>query len=193
MAYLKPQSPLRHKDGDYFYPLTTIDQVITEDGTRLNVLNYMSVDNDGAIEGEPNPVNADTLGGYSVEEILKYTSALENKLSMELLWENAAPESDFVEQTIPLNLSEYNCVAIYSRGPYIMQFVFKGLASSLVGLVHEISTSNYVACRSRSVSASDTGIKFGSGVEKKLTEKVITTLDSGVKPIYIYGVKGVSV
>lgn len=36
MAYLKPQSPLQHKDGDYFYPLTTADQVIMEDGSRLN-------------------------------------------------------------------------------------------------------------------------------------------------------------
>ena len=37
MAYLKPQSPLQHKDGDYFYPLTTVDQVILEDGSRLNI------------------------------------------------------------------------------------------------------------------------------------------------------------
>lgn len=36
MAYLKPQSPLRHKDGDYFYPLTTADQVVMPDGSRLN-------------------------------------------------------------------------------------------------------------------------------------------------------------
>ena len=36
-TYLKPQSPLYHKAEDaYFYPLTTVDQVILEDGTRLN-------------------------------------------------------------------------------------------------------------------------------------------------------------
>ena len=35
--YLKPQSPLYHKEEDsYFYPLTTVDQVIMEDGSRLN-------------------------------------------------------------------------------------------------------------------------------------------------------------
>lgn len=35
--YLKPQSPLYHKEKDnYFYPLTTVDQVIMEDGSRLN-------------------------------------------------------------------------------------------------------------------------------------------------------------
>lgn len=37
MAYLKPQSPLQDKkSGNYFYPLTTVDQVIMEDGSRLN-------------------------------------------------------------------------------------------------------------------------------------------------------------
>ena len=36
MAYLKPQSPLQYKDGDYFYPLTTADQVVMKDGSRLN-------------------------------------------------------------------------------------------------------------------------------------------------------------
>ena len=33
--YLKPQSPLQ-KGEDYVYPLTTADQVIMNDGTRLN-------------------------------------------------------------------------------------------------------------------------------------------------------------
>lgn len=36
-AYLKPQSPLYHKTEDaYFYPLTTSDQIIMSDGSRLN-------------------------------------------------------------------------------------------------------------------------------------------------------------
>ena len=70
MAYLKPQSPLQHKSGDYFYPLTTADQVVMDDGSRLNTLNYISIDNEDIIEGEANPVNADTLGGYSAEYFL---------------------------------------------------------------------------------------------------------------------------
>jgi hypothetical protein len=68
MAYLKPQSPLRHKSGDYFYPLTTADQVVMDDGSRLNTLNYISINNENAIEGEVNPVNADTLGGHSASD-----------------------------------------------------------------------------------------------------------------------------
>lgn len=35
--FLKPQSPLRYEEK-YFYPLTTVDQVITDNNARLNVL-----------------------------------------------------------------------------------------------------------------------------------------------------------
>ena len=36
MAYLKPQTPLKDlNSGDYFYPLTTIDQVQRSDGSRV--------------------------------------------------------------------------------------------------------------------------------------------------------------
>lgn len=34
MAYLKPQSPLKNGE-DHIYPLTTIDQIIMDDGSRL--------------------------------------------------------------------------------------------------------------------------------------------------------------
>lgn len=35
--FLKPQSPMKHSTSDeYFYPLTTVDQVIMPDGSRLN-------------------------------------------------------------------------------------------------------------------------------------------------------------
>lgn len=38
--FLKPQSPLQHSNGSYIYPLTTADQVILEDGTRLNSIDF---------------------------------------------------------------------------------------------------------------------------------------------------------
>ena len=75
MSYIKPQTPLQHKDGDYFYPLTTIDQVIMEDGiTRLNGADLVSVNTDGAPEGETVKVNADTLGGYPASEYIRSVS-----------------------------------------------------------------------------------------------------------------------
>lgn len=69
MSYLKPQTPLQHKDGDYFYPLTTIDQVIMEDGiTRLNGADLVSINADDAPEGTTVKINADTLGGKLPQE-----------------------------------------------------------------------------------------------------------------------------
>lgn len=62
--FLKPQSPLQHKDGAYIYPLTTADQVILEDNSRLNTafenLVYVSEENQ---ETAIVPLNADTLNG----------------------------------------------------------------------------------------------------------------------------------
>lgn len=56
MAYLKPQTPLKDlNSGDYFYPLTTIDQIITgtsrlsaflsEDSSNHNLLNLSNIGN----------------------------------------------------------------------------------------------------------------------------------------------------
>lgn len=68
--YLKPQSPLQHKDGDYFYPLTTIDQIITKDNTRLNA-ELINVDFSNAIENGNEAIitNADKLDGKTLDEI----------------------------------------------------------------------------------------------------------------------------
>ena len=77
--FLKPQSPLQHKDGAYVYPLTTADQVLLDDNTRLNAVlddintkidnmdfgdisiegldNMVQINLDGAVEGKPqNPL-----------------------------------------------------------------------------------------------------------------------------------------
>ena len=72
MAYLKPQSPLQDKtSGDYFYPLTTADQILMDDGSRLSGAGLLTVDKYGADEGEAATVNADTLGGYNAEEYVR--------------------------------------------------------------------------------------------------------------------------
>lgn len=74
--YLKPQFPLKHKDGDYFYPLTTADQVIMEDGTRLSAQKQqqqgLNIDLSGAIRyGEVNYVlSADKLSGHTIDEFV---------------------------------------------------------------------------------------------------------------------------
>lgn len=39
MAFIKPQNPLKDvQTGNYIYPLTTVDQVVLENGERLNTI-----------------------------------------------------------------------------------------------------------------------------------------------------------
>ena len=78
-SYLKPQSPLYHKKEDaYFYPMTTVDQVVLENGNRLNteLSKYLMIDVESSNEAEPNGVNADTLGGYAADEYMRKSQSL---------------------------------------------------------------------------------------------------------------------
>ena len=83
--YLKPQSPLQI-GSNFIYPLTTADQVLLKDGSRLNAKVVMA-SLEGADDGEDyNPeevlVNAETLGGKPASDyMLKVdTAANSNKL-----------------------------------------------------------------------------------------------------------------
>ena len=209
MSYLKPQTPLQHKDGDYFYPLTTIDQVIMEDGiTRLNGADLVSVNTDGAPEGEIVKVNADTLGGYSADNFIKNTeeinadtlggisadefaklSDLENVsagMTMELLWENASPSSEFAAQTIPLDLSEYKILRINcSSIGYCEQNVGKSL-DICVFMCPEGET----LFATRRCKTTITGVTFSEC--REAWDNIINsfTVNNGLlRPYAIYGIK----
>lgn len=70
--FLKPQSPLQHKDGAFIYPLTTADQVILEDNNRLNfALEHLVYVDEEHQESAVASLDADTLGGHPVEDFLR--------------------------------------------------------------------------------------------------------------------------
>lgn len=92
MVYLKPQSPLkRNKSNDYFYPITTMDQIIVDENSRLNdysiistreinvVLstdNWIANSNSYSQTIKINDLNED----YNVDVKIAYTSDLEKDL-----------------------------------------------------------------------------------------------------------------
>lgn len=80
MEFVKPQSPLLDKkSGKYFYPLTTIDQIIMDDNeTRLNA-EIVVVDKENANIGDATPINAHTLGGFPSEDYVKKIDLLNEK------------------------------------------------------------------------------------------------------------------
>jgi len=92
-TYLKPQTPLYSKKNDaYIYPLTTSDQIIMPDGSRLT----------------PDKLEAMILETATPDAI--------GALSMELLWENASPTSEVGAFNIyDLNISEYRSLKIIFR------------------------------------------------------------------------------
>lgn len=67
MAYLKPQSPIQYKE-DHIYPLTTVDQVIVNDGQRLSSVGVYLDQPDEGEETTVSGINADTLGGIAADD-----------------------------------------------------------------------------------------------------------------------------
>ena len=95
--YLKPQSPLQNRNEDYFYPLTTVDQIIIDE-KRLTDYSILSDQEISAVllEADWVEVNGqyeqsiiiDSLTeNYTVDVKLAYTDNYEENL---LIHENAA-------------------------------------------------------------------------------------------------------
>lgn len=135
--YLKPQSPLHSKENDaYFYPLTTSDQVILPDGSRLN---------------------QDKLEAMILETA---TPDAIGALSMELLWENASPTSEFAAQTIALDLHGASCFVIEIKNNTSGNTFMYKLCKA--GSYADINVSLAVADTAQRYSISNRTVFFGT-------------------------------
>ena len=73
MAYKKPQDPLTN-NGFGIYPLTTADQVILSDGSRLEkngAINLVTLPTTEEMPGEAPTINAGTFGGMTVSQFVE--------------------------------------------------------------------------------------------------------------------------
>ena len=73
MAYKKPQDPLTN-NGFGIYPLTTADQVILSDGSRLEkngVVDLVTLPTTEETPGEAPMINAGTFGGMTVSQFVE--------------------------------------------------------------------------------------------------------------------------
>lgn len=228
MSYLKPQTPLQHKDGDYFYPLTTIDQIIMEDGvTRLNGADLVSVNTDGAPEGETAGINADTLGGYAADAYIRQDSSkallsvnlneivngtasptnadmlgnvpaeeyaklsdLDDATSMELLWENASPTSEFSPQKISLNIEDGDLLYIIPILRTDANAIFPGTLAKLgeEGYITLVYTEIFI----RVFSVATDGVNFGGTYYIPTLGNPTLAHNDYAIPFRIYRIKEVS-
>lgn len=79
MAYYKPQSPIK-KGEDYIYPLTTVDQIVLDDGTRLSE-RYVTANLTDMEAGMAPFTDADTLGGVLASEYALKADVADNYVS----------------------------------------------------------------------------------------------------------------
>lgn len=110
----------------------------------------------------------------------------------ELLWENASPTSAYGEQTVSLDLSGYQMIAIVlNRGTgdatKNTTLVFVGSSSKCI--VYQVANGLYPASRNATVST--TGVAFSSGFENG-NSTAAGVSNSVAIPYQIYGIKGVN-
>lgn len=134
--------------------------------------------------------NADTLGGYLPEHYAKASDLndIELGITMVKLWENASPTSEFVEQTISLDLSEFDMVEIfYKRASSANEWHSAKIKVGTYGSL--FAMTNYRS--QRTVTVNTTGIVFAAGRQANISES-LTENNVAAVPVAIYGIKGVS-
>ena len=98
-----------------------------------------------------------------IENVDGLNTTLQNKVEIELLWENAAPTSSFAGQTISLDLSEYNFVLVE-----ILQTISGDLQPDVIvpvtNLVNREVITNHLVdlgrMATRGFAASTSAVKF---------------------------------
>lgn len=115
----------------------------------------------------------------------------------ELLWTNASPTSSFAAQTIAVDVSGYDMMAVLvssSSNDYMYTF-FAAVGMSII-MNRAVPTSNTSAklfVTSRNIeSANANGISF-SACQQSTVGTAATAANVELVPRYIYGIKGVTV
>ena len=214
MSILKPNIPLKYVKPDGTtqseYPLTSIDQVIDEDGIHRLNQTIVKADLSDVEEGQVVLTNADLLDNHpasyfatksdvdsAIEEL---NTAIENSgLKTDLLWTNANPTSAFASQTINVNLSNYKQTAIIynTYGSGLQRFntsiITIGINHILNGTGSDGGTDSTFTGTLyntlRSVTATSSKISFGSGYIKFINSSSISKDDNAIIPRMIYGIK----
>lgn len=115
--------------------------------------------------------------------------------SMELLWENASPSSEFAAQTVSLALSSYDAVEVefgysvdYPNDSHIVRASIGHGGGS-----HFLSNTNnnygYLLAIQRGFSVYESSIYFADASFKYSNEKAFSTKNDYVIPTRIYGIK----
>lgn len=112
---------------------------------------------------------------------------------MELLWENASPDSGFAAQTVSLDLTDFDFIAIdfVTASFHKIELFEKKNQFCFVNMISPGSTNSNgytISASMRTFTISDTGIEFDRCIRSTETSNYIETNDR-IIPIRIYGIK----
>lgn len=119
-------------------------------------------------------------------------SCLNEKISMDLLWENATPTSAFSGQTISMDLSAYTVFVVETKNPSVTCHVaIKGKSTKMQD--NDCPSSSMTVGYTRGIEFSDSGVSIGGGANSIYgAGNNLRYSDSYLIPQRIYGIKGVS-
>ena len=117
------------------------------------------------------------------------------KVSMELVWENASPSSDFAAQTIDLELVDAELVAIEFRTTTgstsrCYEFIRNGSTGALTRVVNVTNSTTMLAV-TRNATVMETGVEFSVGYSKTVSATATTESASRSIPTRIYAIRGI--
>lgn len=130
---------------------------------------------------------------FTASEINERLSKLDDTpVSMELLWENASPNSEFAAQSIDVNTTGYDLIYIQSTGG-ISDVIAKqgdGVGCALVNVWARPTNSYYAE---RYFQIYNLSVKFEDAYQQSIKPQVLDAfvINSKCKPYRIYGIKGV--
>lgn len=151
MAYLKPQSPIKYNE-DHIYPLTTVDQIIMDDGNRLSGVGvYLEKPEESDDTTTTETIDADTLGG-----ILPSDFVLDSELDT---YKTEVSNSYLSKTGTAANSTKFN------------NYTFDALKSYMLDLAHPIG-SYYWSSNSTNPSS-----LFG-GTWEQITDKFVLAAGS---------------
>ena len=133
--------------------------IVQPDGVTI------TIDSDGII-------SSNAIGGFTLD----------------LVWTNASPTSNFSAQTVSLDLSDYQAVIIMFGSSTAWETLYPviipiGLTEdSYIGLAGK--TNRYRVC-----NPSSTGVRFENGAQYSSYNSTASTTSGSMIPIYIYGMK----
>ena len=154
--------------------------------SNTDILNYVAktdiatVSDLGIVQPDGITITIDSDGVISSNAIGGFT--------LDLVWTNASPTSNFSAQTVSLDLSDYQAVIIMFGSSTAWETLYPviipiGLTEdSYIGLAGK--TNRYRVC-----NPSSTGVTFENGAQYSSYNSSATATSGSMIPIYIYGMK----